>query len=448
MGLFALLVLFALLNACVGYIAAAALGYAPPSLAAAWRALSGEIVARPASQPEASIGSLEEIAADAAEQFFEEELDEQLDESLTIEPYDDSLALADSQQVDPDAPENWHLEEKYVETSILKLNIAMMKSGLRATDIDTQLRAIRGRTDAETIRRCLALLREDCETYLTEQSEAAEKFRSRIGELGELASLGEEIEMLNMQQASQIETTLSNLEHMDFESDLEAANARLLEELKNLRIARHTLRDSQEIAFLTIARYENRLDKVEKRMYNDPLTKLRNRIGLETTLWQWWEEGRPKNRPMSAALLDLDAFGEINKQYGARVGDAILVRIAELIQKRLGNSDMAARYAGQRFLVMFVDTNPRAAIKNAEFLRQAIGRITFRHGDEQFHITASVAVTEVHADDGQECLFQRLEKTLAASRGSGPNHTFAHDGRKAELVEAPNLGAEYIDIEV
>jgi hypothetical protein len=119
---------------------------------------------------------------------------------------------------------------------------------------------------------------------LAEQSEAAEKFRARIGELGELASLGEEIEMTNLEQSAQVETTINNLEYMDFRSDPEAANQRLLEEIKNLRTARHKLRDNQEVAFLSIARYEKRIDKIEKQLFIDPLTKLRNRIGLEEAL--------------------------------------------------------------------------------------------------------------------------------------------------------------------
>ena len=147
------------------------------------------------------------------------------------EPYDDDVA----ELMSPTMPEQWDLNEKYVETSILRLNIAMIKSGIRATEIDTRLRTCRGHSDHETIETCLRLLREDCISYLAEQSEAAEKFSARISELGELSSLGEEIEMTNLEQSAQVETTINNLEYMDFRSDPEAANQRLLEEIKNLR---------------------------------------------------------------------------------------------------------------------------------------------------------------------------------------------------------------------
>ena len=90
--------------------------------------------------------------------------------------------------------------------------------------------------------------------------------------------------MGNLEQSAQVETTLNNLEYMDFSGDPEEGNQRLLEEIKNLRMARHRLRDKQEAAFLAIARCENRIDKIEKQLFIDPLTKLRNRIGLEVEL--------------------------------------------------------------------------------------------------------------------------------------------------------------------
>ena len=323
MALFAFLFSVIVLNLCLGYGVAAFLGFAPLTLGDAWNALwhDGETTV---VSPDAAAALAQELGdemASAADDLDAAAFDAQRISRSTLEAFDYSFREQDSQYTDPDAPENWNLNEKFIETSVLKLNIAMMKSGVRCTEIDTELRAVRGHTDAETIQRALALLKEDCETYLAEQSEAATKFSDRIGELGELRSLGEEIEMTNMQQASQIETTLSNLANMDFTSDLEAANARLITELKSLRLARHMLRDNQEAAFLAIARYENRLDKIESRLFNDPLTNIPNRIGLEVTLHEWWAEKKHATKPITATLYDVDEFGLLNEAHGPRIGD-------------------------------------------------------------------------------------------------------------------------------
>ncbi len=439
MTFFILTFIIAVTNLALGYALAVFLGFGPPTLADAWDALTR----RPQSSEESGFEQMmETLSAQSLDDMLDDLAEDEADYQPCDMPYDDDAA----ELLNPDDPENWDLNEKYVETSILKLNIAMMKSGKRSTDIDTKLRSIAGRSDAETIGRCLADLKEDCEVYLQQQSEASEKFSARISELGELRALGEEIEMANLEQAAQIETTLSNLQHMDFESDLEAANGRLLEELHNLRVARHRLRDNQEAAFLAVARYEDRLETIERQLYNDPLTRLRNRIGLEVTLLEWWKQQRQQSRQLVAALLDIDLFGKVNERHGAMVGDRILAQLAGHVKSSVGQHDLVGRFTGESFLVMMVDVGPRAGTKNAEQLRQSIEKIVFRHAGGEIALTVSVGITEVKPTDSDVGVLARVAETMQQAKRGGRNCSFYHDGEKAEAVEAPNLGAKPLEI--
>jgi len=448
-----------LLNLCLGYVLAVRLGYGPPGLMDAWEVLANRplpdaVFQQPSADersahtlPQEEIGpTLEEMLDEPYEDGFDDAYDDAFDDAFD-DAYDaEHQPGSDEPQLDD--PEDWELDERFVEVSVLKLNIAMIRSGARTTDLDTRLRAVQGKSDAETIRKCRDELLEDCQSFLAEHGQAAERFAQRIDELGELRALGDQIEMANLEQAAQVETTINNLQYMDFESDLETANLRLLEELKNLRVARHKLRDDQEKAFLAIARYEDRLDTMEKRMFNDPLTRLHNRIGLEATLWQWWQEGRHQSRQMSAALFDLDAFSHVNERYGALVCDKILYQIGQVIQGKAGEADLAGRYAGEQFLLVILDLGPRKAIKSAEFIRQSIERITFLSGDDEIRVTVGGGITEVVPDDTHEALFTRLEQALHEAKEAGPNRSFLHDGRRTELVESPSLGAEYVEISI
>jgi diguanylate cyclase (GGDEF)-like protein len=422
----------AVLNVCLGYGLAVYLGYGPPGVFEAWDALVYDVMSRSERAGESDSKSLLDMLDGGSEEAEIDPFDESYDDDVA-----DVIRL-----LSPDNPESWDLNEKYVETSILRLNIAMMKSGKRSTEIDTRLRECGGQTDAETVRSCLALLQEDCETYLAEQSDASERFRERVGELGELASLGEEIEMANLEQAAQIETTLNNLRYMDFDSDLEAANERLRLEIAKLRIARHNLRDSQDVAFLTIARYENRLDNIEKQLSNDPLTGLRNRIGLEMTLADWWQQGRHKTRRMAAALFDIDEFGLLNERHGPLVCDRLLHALGRFFQEKAGAGNLVGRFAGQRFLVAMVDTGPRAATRNAELLRQTIEKIEFLSGETQVRLTVGAGVVEVKVEDTYEQVFERLQAALKAAKKAGPNRAALYERREPELVDPPDLGAE------
>lgn len=439
-----------ILNLCLGYALGVYLGYGPPGLAATWEAIGGGPSAgRPIGGAKGpSRGPGQDFGASSPDDMLSDEADDDWsDEFDSLDPYED-LDDGLGGLLNPDTPELWDLEEKYVETSILKLNIAMMKSGQKATELDSRLRACQGRTDPETIRKCLEGLKEDCRIYLAEQAEQSEKFRQRIGELGQLSALGEEIELANLEQAAQIETTLSNLEYMDFEEDLEESNSRLLAELGNLRLARHHLRDEQEAAFLTIARCENRMDKIEKQLHHDPLSDLPNRIGLEVVLWQWWREGRHRSEQINAALFDLDHFGRLNEQRGPLAGDRILRRLAKLIRSLASGEDLVGRWAGQRFLMMMLDVGPRAAVKNAELVRQSIERVTFNHGEHAIRVTASCGITEVTPEDRYETVLQRLDEALSQAKQAGGNQSFFSDGSELEPIESPNLGAKYSDIPI
>ena len=92
-------------------------------------------------------------------------------------------------------------------------------------DIETQLRSKEGAWDAATIRTCVARLETDAAEYLVEQGQLAEQFHSRMAELGEMTAVGEQIEAANLAELAQLETTISNLKHMDFQSDLQAAGS-------------------------------------------------------------------------------------------------------------------------------------------------------------------------------------------------------------------------------
>lgn len=447
MGLILITFLIGVFNLLVGYAVAVRLGYGPPTLTAPWlgrpmtRAAASGIVD---DNFEAMLNNL--MAADT-ENMLDQDDELEMDLEPIEEPYDEEAAALTGS----DVPEIWDIDEKYVETSILRLNIAMMKSGARSTEIDTLLRAVQGNSDRQTIKDCWRKLKEDCESYLAEQSEAAQRFAGRIGELGELARLGEEIEFANMNQASQIETTVSNLVHMDFETDLEAANNRLLEEIANLRVARHQLRDDQEAAFLAIARFENRMDRIEEKLYHDPLTGVRNRIGLEVVMHEWWKQHRHESRSISAILLDLDNFGLCNEEHGCLIGDRVLYQIAQIIVRQMGSSDMVGRFAGQRFLLMAVDSGPRAAVKTAETLRQTIAKVVFVRGRTRFSLTTSGAISEVSPEDETYLdVLERLNRCIAAAKKSGRNCIFGCKRNELdaepERVEAPGFGIEEQEI--
>jgi len=447
---FWLILLVACLNLGLGYAAACCLGFGPPGLIEAWEALSVDLRPRRPEAPAAGESS-EDAPDPSADTPLGETPDLEAESAGAVEP--SGHARDEDREDDPRLPapaptDCWDLDEKYVEASVLKLNVALIESGIRANAIDAELRAGRGRLDTQKIRLCTRRLREDCQLYLDKQAEAAERLCHRLRETEALGPLADQIETANRQQSGQIEATLGNLDQMDFAADPEETGRRLLEELGRLRAVRHQVRDRQEAAFLAIARHEGRLETVERRLFEDPLTELPNRIGLECTLHEWFQQGRHTARQLSAALFDLDRFGALNEEHGPLVAERILYHLAGVLREHVGEQDLAGRFGGQRFLVVLSDVGPRTAIKQVELLRQSIARITFRRGESTIRVTARAGIAEVKPEDADDTVLRRLEEILARTKEEGPDSSFVSRGAETERVESPNLGAEYVEMAI
>ncbi|MGA2058834.1 MAG: GGDEF domain-containing protein [Thermoguttaceae bacterium] len=413
-------IIFGVLNVCLGFALANYLGYGPAGVHKILNAMDGSPV--------------QDIPHPSTPPF---------PDSTSPTPATIAESLPESTQ---ESQEIWDLNERYVETSILRLNIAMMKSDLREIQIDNRLRACQGHSDPEVIEDCLRSLREDCLAYLADQKEAADKFHNRISEFGDLSSTCQEIEMANLDQTAQVETTLNNLEFMDYHSNLETANLRLLEEIKNLYMARHKLRDNQEAAFLTVARHENRLDKIEKQLCFDVFTKIRNRIGLETALFDWWRHGHHQARNIMASLLDIDRFSAVNHDFGPMAGNLILYHLAQYLQTSIGKTDIGGRYAGQQFLVMKFDVDSRTALKNVELWRQSIEKMIFLYEKKPIRITVRAALSVVSPNETYLMVLERLENIINQVKQIGPNRTLFYNGAQTAPVESHDMDPQETEI--
>ena len=67
-------------------------------------------------------------------------------------------------------------------------------------------------------------------------------------------------------------------------------------------------------------------------------------------------------RPLLPRLLDIDGLGRYNRRRGSIQGDRALKEVAAIIREGIRESDLAARYLGDTFAVLLLDT----AIGDAE----------------------------------------------------------------------------------
>ncbi len=83
----------------------------------------------------------------------------------------------------------------------------------------------------------------------------------------------------------------------------------------------------------------------------DPLTGLNNRMQLDrmlNTAIQTWS-GKTE---LYLMLIDADDFKKVNDVYGHRVGDKVLVHIADALRENCDDTDFICRYGGDEFVVL------------------------------------------------------------------------------------------------
>lgn len=100
------------------------------------------------------------------------------------------------------------------------------------------------------------------------------------------------------------------------------------------------------------------------------LSSARIRFELEHALQRW---ARRPTTALTVAIADIDRFKVINDRHGHLRGDAVLVKLGQIVSAPLrAGQDHAGRLGGEEFLLILEDTSAAAAWTLLERLRQAV----------------------------------------------------------------------------
>jgi len=139
----------------------------------------------------------------------------------------------------------------------------------------------------------------------------------------------------------------------------------------------------------------------------DDLTRLYNVRYLYQTLEGEIRRARRYGSAVSVVFMDLDGFKMVNDAYGHRAGSATLTEVAQVITRSVRDSDFAARYGGDEFVLMLPETPAKRALQMAERVRQRIEAHRFKGGvGADIYLTASFGVASFpeHATQAEKLI--------------------------------------------
>ena len=143
--------------------------------------------------------------------------------------------------------------------------------------------------------------------------------------------------------------------------------------------------------------------KLRTEAATDPLTGLANRRAWHAEAERSLARALRTDEPLIVAILDLDAFKEVNDREGHNAGDRLLRQVAQHWRSRLRGSDLLGRHGGDEFVLCLPATD-------ADGAREVLGRL---HGTP---IGWSVGTATARPGDTIDTLLQRADAALYARK--------------------------------
>jgi diguanylate cyclase (GGDEF)-like protein len=163
-------------------------------------------------------------------------------------------------------------------------------------------------------------------------------------------------------------------------------------------------------------------ERVIRESMFDGLTGLFNRLYFDEVFGHQISQAKRYNTDLSVLFLDVDNFKEINDSLGHIVGDIALKKIGNIIRNSKRDSDIAARFGGEEFVLLMPHTESINAFILADRIRQEVEREEFTAHGKPFRLTISggLASFPMNATDPAELLHLADSATYLA-KGSGKN---------------------------
>jgi diguanylate cyclase (GGDEF)-like protein len=171
--------------------------------------------------------------------------------------------------------------------------------------------------------------------------------------------------------------------------------------------------------------------QLQRLLVHDELTGLLTSKSFFSELRREAARAAREDRRFCVLMLDIDHFKSVNDTYGHLIGSQTLEEIGEVIANTLRSGDTAARFGGEEFAALLIDTDYDNGALVAESVRSAVANRSFLatrygSGDEgagSFHrLTISIGIA-AFPDDARDPieLIELADAALYRAKQTGRN---------------------------
>ncbi len=148
----------------------------------------------------------------------------------------------------------------------------------------------------------------------------------------------------------------------------------------------------------------------------DSKTGLYNNYFFQTILEMELDKARRDEQDLSLYMMDIDFFKKLNDTYGHLVGDKLLAQLASVIKGQIRKSDVAARFGGEEFTILFPESSLNQAKRLTIRLNEAIKEDPLLR---EYNLTTSGGLTHYREGDSSESIIERVDRGLYQAKDEG-----------------------------
>jgi diguanylate cyclase (GGDEF)-like protein len=159
----------------------------------------------------------------------------------------------------------------------------------------------------------------------------------------------------------------------------------------------------------------------------DSLTGLYNRSKLDAILSDQIARFKRTQREFTLLMMDIDHFKTLNDTYGHLTGDEVLAAVAQILVQSIRSIDYAARYGGDEFIIILVETSAEQALRTAERICDQVEGMIYNIDSSSIAVTVSIGIVQCQpGDETPTAVLARADMALYEAKRAGRNR--AHCG--------------------
>ncbi len=190
-------------------------------------------------------------------------------------------------------------------------------------------------------------------------------------------------------------------------------------------------------AFLDMTEQKAAENRIAYLAHHDTLTGMPNRFSLENRLEQALTTSKRNAQMLAVLFLDLDRFKTINDSLGHAAGDALLIEVGNRLRECIRQSDIAARFGGDEFVIVL--TSVEGAMAAAHIADEILKSLCkpYRIGNQVLRSTPSIGIA-IYPNDGDDVgtLMKNADNAMYHAKAEGRNNIqFFTDALNQDAIE-------------